>query len=153
MNHKGTMRKTHSLTRKQNFCSKRQLHPVFCSHSVFRFIPSVSLVFHFCLFFSITSWMQSVWFSLEVTVSGSSESSSQKKSTSSSLPSWKRCPCDTSPICNQHSDQISMLENVSFVFSICRYKALPLRELQTSCEVQTPPVDSSLRGWPWKCVS
>lgn len=53
-------------------------------------------------------------------VSGSSESRSQEKQTSSSLPSGQRCPWDSSCVCHQLSDQISVLKSVSSPAPACR---------------------------------
>lgn len=77
--------------------------------------------FHFCLFFIVSHIMNAKCLIFFVSHYLRKLWEQQpKKWTFSSLSSWKRCPHNTSSVCNQHSDQISMLKNVYAILSICR---------------------------------
>lgn len=119
MKHKATTIKACSLNRKEKICSERQ-RPVLCSCLVFSIqIQTPVHVSPFPLCF-LNHLVNAKWFSLYVTVLGSSESRSQEKQTSSSLPSGQRCPWDSSCVCHQLSDQIRALKSVSSPAPSCR---------------------------------
>lgn len=97
----------------------RQIHPILCSHSYSDSDPQYLWVFIFvcilnhlvnakCLIFFVIHVLRNLW------------EQQPEKFNSFSLPIWKRCLCNTSSVCNEHSDQISMLKNVYSLVSICR---------------------------------
>lgn len=129
------------------------------SRSVFRFRTSVSLFFHFLFFKS--PYDAKCLIPLSKSLSWEALRDADRNMNFLFSPYLMLVPlkCITCLQWTLWPYNILWLKNILPLF-LCavRYKALPFRELQNSCgaawcQVQRPPVNYSLIGWPWKWMS